>query len=100
MAKEVLLTIKKDIIKGIKINQSILQFNFIPDTVSKIIKTGEDSGGLENSFSLVQQIFYSKYQAIMQNLIHVLPIIIIMMTSIMMICFIFLLFMPLYSVGI
>lgn len=99
VTKSVLTKIKEDAIKGVKINESIRKFDFIPKIVSDLIKTGEDSGGLSNSLELVKQMFYSKYQMLMGKLINVLPVVLIVITSIMMIGFVIMVFMPLYSFG-
>lgn len=99
ITKKVLIKMKDDLIKGVKINQSVKRFDFIPKVVSDIIKTGEDSGGLANSLELVKQMFYSKYQVLMDKMINLLPIVLIVLTSLMMISFVLLIFMPLYSFG-
>jgi len=99
MIKKTLIRIKEDVIKGVNINDSIKRFEFIPETVSQIIKTGENSGNLANAIGLVKQMFYSKYQVLMDKLINTLPMIMIVATALMMIGFVLLVFMPLYSFG-
>ena len=99
ITKSTLLCIKDDLIKGIKINQAIRKFSFVPKMVGDIIKTGEEAGSLTNSLELVKQMFYSKYRMLMAKFINILPMALMMMTSVMMISFVRLVFMPLYSFG-
>lgn len=99
MVKKTLVRIKEDVIKGVKINDSIKRFSFVPEAVSQIIKTGENSGSLANAIGLVKQMFYSKYHVLMDKLITTLPMVMIVATALMMIGFVLLVFMPLYSFG-
>lgn len=97
ITKETLLQMKDGITKGVKINESLKKFRFIPLVVRQIIKTGEDSGNLANSFYLIKQMFFAKYRALVDKFINVFPVVLVMFTSIMMIGFVLLVFMPLYN---
>lgn len=99
ITKDVLCKLRDDIIKGIKVNESIKNFEFVPKIISNLIKTGEESGNLANAFFLIKQIFFSKYQLMMDKFINVFPTIIVSFTACLMIGFVFLIFIPLYNFG-
>jgi len=97
ITKDVLVKVKDDAIKGVKVNESIGSFGFIPKIIQDLIKTGENSGNLANAFFLIKQIFFSKYQLMMDKFINVFPTIVVSFTACMMIGFVFLVFVPLYN---
>ncbi len=97
ITKDFLLKLRDETIKGVKMNESLKNFNFIPTIVKNLVKTGEDSGNLQNAFFLIKQIFYSKYQLLMDKFISILPMVFIALTAVMMIGFVMMIFVPLYN---
>lgn len=99
VVKEVLLKIKNDIAKGSKLSSAISSYKFIPEVLVNVIKTGENSSNLLNSFLIANTIFESKYKDIIEKMIIIIPIILIAFISILMILFVSLVFIPIYNVG-
>ncbi len=90
---------KKHVDEGGKINSFLSKYNFIEKILISVVKTGEETGNLTNSFSIVKQIFFDKYQASVSKLINFLPIFIIFFNALFMVLFIYLIFTPMYSLS-
>jgi general secretion pathway protein F/MSHA biogenesis protein MshG len=98
LMNEILLQLKADVSKGIKLHHSLQKYRCVPDVFIKIVKTGEDSGNLTNAFLLAQNLFFEKYQMLTEYISNYLPIGIIFFVAAMIISFVFTVFMPLYNV--
>lgn len=99
LIKDLIIHIKKDVTKGLKINESLKKLD-LPEILVNIVKIGEDSGNLKNGFYLAKETFFNKYQMIIDKIVNFLPIILLFFTAAMMISFILLIFMPIYSLNI
>lgn len=92
--------VKHNLIKGQELSVCFSNINLIPRLMIDIIKTGENSNNLTNSFETSKNIFKEKIDMLIDNISIFLPIILISVISLLLISFCFFLLFPLYNLGV
>lgn len=98
--KKNLIKIKKEIQKGLLLSVILNKYNILNKNFIDIIKSGEKVGKLTDSIELCARICEEQYNDYVNNFINLLPIILALVISFLLIVFIYLLFLPIYSLGV
>lgn len=91
--------VKNDLIKGSKLYLAFDKFWFVPNDFKKIIKSGENSGKLLSAFQSITKIYEGKYKGFIESFINVLPVFFVILTSLLMLVFVVLIFIPIYNIS-